>query len=317
MKRASLAGCARQDLAARATVASSCSQAAAARAFSNKISPGGYISAILLSRGKVACRFEELTHDTPRNRLILAALVKARANVNDRDLAYRCGTLMGTLVDAGVSPVRPSRAEISRDRIARNESDDELVVRVAELVLDLKLPSERGGDVKATRLDHDEILLRQIFEKVIAGFFRHELDGREGWIVSSQTQFGWDASDATEGLHSILPKMHADVVLERGSTRRIVLDTKFTGILTRRAHGSEGLKSAHLYQMYSYIRSQAGRGNAAADRAEWILLHPSLETQVDEAVTIQGHRLRFVTIDFACDPESFRHDLMEIVKAPR
>ncbi|TAX38972.1 5-methylcytosine-specific restriction endonuclease system specificity protein McrC [Rhizobium leguminosarum] len=272
---------------------------------------------MLLSRGKVACRFEELTHNTPRNRLILAALVRARTDVEDTELSFRCGSLVTTLLDAGVSPIPPSRSEISRDRIGRNDADDELVVRVAELVLEIKLPSEKAGDVKVTRLDHDERLLRQIFEKAVAEFYRHEFHGRDGWKVSSQTRFGWDAIDATEGLDAILPKMNADVVLQQGVARRLVLDTKFTGILTHRPHGSEGLKSAHLYQLYSYIRSQAGRGDVAADCAEGILLHPSLERHVDEAVTIQGHRLRFVTIDLASEPEKFRRDLIEIVKTRR
>ncbi len=272
---------------------------------------------MLLSRGKVACRFEELTHNTPRNRLILAALVRARTAVEDTELAFRCGSLVTTLLDAGVSPIPPSRSEISRDRFGRNDADDELVVRVAELVLNLVLPSEQAGDVKMTRLDHDERLLRQIFEKAVAEFYRHELHGRDGWKISSQMQFAWEAREATEGLGAILPKMHADVVLQQGIARRLILDTKFTGILTNRAHGSEGLKSAHLYQLYSYIRSQAGRGDVAADCAEGILLHPSLERHVDEAVTIQGHRIRFVTIDLASDPEKFRRGLIDIVKTRR
>ncbi|MGO7446501.1 5-methylcytosine-specific restriction endonuclease system specificity protein McrC [Rhizobium ruizarguesonis] len=272
---------------------------------------------MLLSRGKVACRFEELTHNTPRNRLILAALVRARTGVEDTELAFRCGSLVTTLLDAGVSPSPPSRSEISRDRIGRNDADDELVVRVAELVLDLVLPSEQAGDVKVTRLDHDERLLRQIFEKAVAEFYRHEFHGRDGWRVSSQAQYAWEARDATEGLGAILPRMHADVVLQQGIARRLILDTKFTGILTHRAHGTEGIKSAHLYQLYSYIRSQVGRGDVAADCAEGILLHPSLDRHVDEAVTIQGHRLRFVTIDLASDPEKFRRDLIDIVKTRR
>ncbi|MGG7579734.1 5-methylcytosine-specific restriction endonuclease system specificity protein McrC [Rhizobium sp. Nf11,1] len=272
---------------------------------------------LLLSRGRIACRFEELTTDTPRNRLILAALVRARTAVEDTELAFRCGSLATTLLDAGVSPRPPSRSEFSRERFGGNDADDELVVRVSELVLDLALPSEQAGDVKMTRLDHDERLLRQIFEKAIAEFYRHEFHGRDGWKVSSQTQFAWEARDATDGLGAILPKMHADVVLQQGIARRLILDTKFTGILTDRAHGSEGLKSAHLYQLYSYVRSQAGRGDVAADCAEGILLHPSLERHVDEAVTIQGHRLRFVTIDLASDPEKFRRDLIDIVKTRR
>lgn len=271
----------------------------------------------LLSRGKIACRFEELTHDTARNRLVLAALLRARSSVKDLDLAHQTSCLIRTLVDVGVKPLRPSRSEMSRDRIARNDVDDELVVRVAEIVLELALPSEESGDTKLTRLDHDEKLLRRIFESAVAGFYLQEVDGRDGWKVRRQQQFVWKTSDATEGLSSILPKMHADVVLQKHIARRIVLDTKFTGILTERPHGSEGLKSAHLYQMYSYIRSQVGSDDPCADIAEGILLHPSLNRHLDEAVTIQGHRMRFATIDLAANAEGLRDRLKDIVHVPK
>jgi 5-methylcytosine-specific restriction enzyme subunit McrC len=271
----------------------------------------------LLSRGKISCRFEELTHDTARNRYVLSALMKTRSTVKDRALVDESGRLIRTFVDIGVKPLQPSRSEMSRDRIARNDADDELVLRVAEIVLELMLPSEESGGVKLTRLDHDEKLLRKIFERGVAGFYIHEVHRRDGWKVRRQPQFEWDTSDATEGLPSILPKMQADVVLQKDSARRIILDTKFTGILTPRLDSSEGLKSAHLYQIYSYIRSQAGRSDALADVAEGILLYPSLNRHLDEAVTIQGHRMRFATIDLAASAEEIRNRLREIIHSPR
>jgi 5-methylcytosine-specific restriction enzyme subunit McrC len=41
----------------------------------------------LLSKGIVACRFEEFTFDTPRNRLVRVALDSLAARVDDRLLA--------------------------------------------------------------------------------------------------------------------------------------------------------------------------------------------------------------------------------------
>ena len=49
--------------------------------------------------------------------------------------------------------------------------------------------------------------------------------------------------------------------------------------------------------MYAYLRSQAGDNNPLCDVAEGILLHPAINCGVDETVRIQGHAIRFVTID--------------------
>lgn len=270
----------------------------------------------LLSKGRIACRYEDLTHDTPRNRLVAAALLVAGKKVKAADLARSCLGLAQTLLDAGVTAVRPSRIEMSRERFGRNDAQDEVVVRTAELILEMKLPSENAGDARLNRLDHDEVLLRQIFEKAVAGFYHLELHGREGWKVGRQCVFDWHGTDATTGLHTILPKMHADIVLQKDNARRIVFDTKFTGIITPHFHGSEVLKSAHIYQIYSYIRSQTGMNDPLADKTEGILLHPAVGRNLDEAVTIQGHRIRFVTVDLAAEASVLREQLRAIAVVP-
>ena len=58
----------------------------------------------LLSRGEVYCRFEELTTNTPRNRLVRAALDLLASLVRDRDLARQCRSLAATLgrIDSGL-----------------------------------------------------------------------------------------------------------------------------------------------------------------------------------------------------------------------
>lgn len=275
----------------------------------------GTETGLLLQRGRVMCRYENLTQDTPRNRLVRAALEAMQDRVRDGALATSCGRLAHVLEQAGVSGLRPSRAEVSRDQIARHDGDDPFMVGVAELALDLILPSESAGNEHLTQLDRDELLLRRIFEKAVAGLYRHELHERDGWDVRAQATLRWQAELPTPGLAALLPSMAADIVLTHGPSRRIVIDTKFTSVLTARAYGGVGLKSAHLYQLYAYIRSQAGRGEQAADNAEGILLHPSLDRHIDEAVTIQGHRFRFVTVDLSQPSADLRDALLEIVRS--
>ena len=269
---------------------------------------------LLLQRGQIACRFEELTHDTPRNRLVRAALESMRRRVADQQLASDCARLARELSQAGVSASRPSRGEMSRDQIARHDHDDRVMVQVAELALDLVLPGEAAGTGKLTRLDRDERLLRQIFERAVAGLYRHELHGVNGWRVRSQAKLHWQKGPSTPGLAALLPSMTADVILQHGSSRRIVLDTKFTNIITGRLHGGPGFKNDHIYQLYAYLRSQTGLGDVATDNAEGILLYPALKQHMDETVMIQGHSFRFVTVDLAAPSSKLRSDLLDVVR---
>ena len=45
------------------------------------------------------------------------------------------------------------------------------------------------------------------------------------------------------------------------SGRRIVIDTKFTSIVTAGWYREETLRSGYVYQIYAYLRSQVGRGD--------------------------------------------------------
>lgn len=268
---------------------------------------------MLLRRGRVMCRYEDHTQNTARNRLVRAALEEVSRRVRDAGVANDCRRLAGQLAAVGVGAGRPSPAAVSRDQIARHDSDDRLMVAAARLVLDLVLPSQEAGGTASTRLQRDEVLLRKIFEKAVAGLYRHELHGRDGWRISAQKSLRWKVEQATAGMSNRLPTMAVDILLERGS-RRMVVDTKFTNALKPRRHGGVGFDSGHIYQLYAYLRSQAGAGDDMADTAEGILLYPAVDEVMDESVTLQGHRLRFVTVDLSLPTNEVRRSLLDVVR---
>jgi 5-methylcytosine-specific restriction enzyme subunit McrC len=69
----------------------------------------------LLSRGRVACKFDELTIDTPRNRFVRAAL-EAISRIVQHELAHRCRKRASDMKAMGVSGNLPTRAQMSADR---------------------------------------------------------------------------------------------------------------------------------------------------------------------------------------------------------
>jgi 5-methylcytosine-specific restriction enzyme subunit McrC len=94
------------------------------------------------------------------------------------------------------------------------------------------------------------------------------------------------------------------------SGRRIVIDTKFAAILVKGWYREETLASRYLYQMYAYLHSQVGRGDTLADHASGLLLHPAIGETVDETVIIQGHSLRFATVDLTESAAQIRERLL-------
>jgi 5-methylcytosine-specific restriction enzyme subunit McrC len=67
----------------------------------------------------------------------------------------------------------------------------------------------------------------------------------------------------------------------------------------------------------SLTQDLSGDADSAWNRATGILLHPAIGSDIDEAVTLQGHQIRFVTVDLSETPEVIRRTLREIVLRPR
>ncbi len=266
-----------------------------------------------MSKGEIFCRYEELTADTPRNRLVRAALELMGRLVRDADLSRRCRALAAILARSGVNGLRPSRAELATDQIGRNDAADTRLVALARLAFDLALPTEEAGLSPLVAAEREEVWVRHLFEKAVLGFACVELVPSR-WRVSGGTSLRWQTSDPSPGLSAILPQMRTDIVLDSPAPiRRLVVDTKFTSILKPGHYGKEGLKSEYLYQMYAYLRSQEGM-DVPWDTAAGMLLHPAVGLSLREGVTIQRHRLLFATVDLAAPAMNIREELKMVLQ---
>lgn len=263
----------------------------------------------LLQQGKVACRYEQLTTDTPRNRYVRGALEAIARVVRTRTLARRCGGLARALRNLGVSGLVPPSRQADSARFGRHDSDDRLMVAAAHLAFDLALPTETMGEHLLALADRDSRWLRKLFERAVFGFYKVVLS-RDDWAVSHGRVLRWPLHARTPGLDAILPGMETDIELvHRRSRRKIVIDTKFTSIL-KPAQFRDTVRSNYLYQIYAYLRSQV---DLEPRPAEGVLLHPTVDEPVDEAAIIQGHVVRFATVNLAGQPEAMRADLLRIV----
>lgn len=277
----------------------------------------------LLRQGKIACSFEELTTDTPRNRLVKAALKKLNRSVRDEWLSSRCRNLSAVLARAGVSDETSAGIRSRRLRGAcassRPNSEDRKMLAAAELALWLSLPTEDPGRAHLPAPDRDERWARYLFEAAVGGFYGTVL-GPRGWSVNQGRCLRWplEASTMTPGIAAIMPGMKTDIVLEsppaiaNGRRHRTVIDTKFTSILKPGHRRSLTLNSGHIYQMYAYLRSQEHDDDLSSLDSSGLLLHPSVGTDVDESVVIQGHAMRFATVDLAAEGITIRERLIEL-----
>lgn len=267
----------------------------------------------LIKKGKVTCRFEELTVNTARSRFVRAALDMLARIVQRKELASQCRTLSLIFGSMGVSGEKPSVTEISVDQFGRHDAQDRKMVAAAHLAFDLVIPTEQSGKNHLFEPARNIYWFRKLYEKSMAGFYDVVLP-KPKWHVEAGKVMGWQIERQTSGIDEILPSMRTDIILEnRIEQRRIVIDTKFNSILTKGWYRPKTLRSGYLYQIYAYLRSQEASENPLNDTASGLLLHPSVNNMINESVMIQGHEIRFATIDLSADAKEIRSQLLEVI----
>ncbi len=267
-------------------------------------------SRMLLELGKVACTYDDLCVNTPRNRSVRAALLKLAKITRNRILGTKCASLASRLWEAGVTGDSPGRRALSLETFGHHDATDRRMVCLARLAFDLVLPTEERGLHLLASPEREERWLRRLFEKAVGGFFTYSLD-RCVWSVRTGERLKWPLARKTVSIDEILPSMQTDVILENRSEEiLIIIDMKFTEIVHPGWHRANSLKSGYLYQIYTYLRSQEKTDDAISCSSTGVLLHPAIGENYDESIELQGHTLRFLTVDLAASAQEIRERLL-------
>ncbi len=265
----------------------------------------------LLEKGKICCRFDELSVDRPRNRYIRAALAQLCRLEIKTELKQRCKKLILNLEALGVSKLKPHNYSSRSERFGLHDVMDQIMVVAADLAFSLALPTEFEGHFHLPTPNTQKLWwLRNLFEKAIAGFYTVTLNKHE-WQVSAGTHFYWQKSAQSDLIDAILPIMKTDIIIDHHpSNKRLIIDTKFTSVTTAGRYREHSLRSGYIYQIYAYLRSQEDPENATTTQSIGMLLHPTVDGEVIEMVVIQGHPIWFCTVDLGETAQNIRDRLL-------
>ncbi|MDV7101997.1 5-methylcytosine-specific restriction endonuclease system specificity protein McrC [Gordonia amicalis] len=266
-------------------------------------------SKMLLAQGRVACRFDELSVDNLRNRVLRTALVLAARHVGDLTLERRARGLAEILTQYGVSSRLVTQREAAQLTLGRNEQDDVEAIDAARLLIQMAIPAEDVGKQTGRDPEREAARIRALYETAVRGFYRAALPA-EWTVAPGEVHHHWPVNDASDGLAAVLPIMKTDTLLESAS-RRIIVETKFADALKPNQFGAAKLARAHIFQLYAYVQSQHGKDDLSTT-AEGVLLYPVVGQHLDESATIQGHRYRFLTVDLGGSASAIRETLLSV-----
>ena len=93
--------------------------------------------------------------------------------------------------------------------------------------------------------------MERLYEKFILEYYcAHHPHFR-----ATPAQVKWDLDDDNdERALMFLPTMQTDITL-RGDVRTLIIDAKYCGRIMLEHHNSESVRSAHPYQIYTYVKN--------------------------------------------------------------
>ncbi|MDM8544716.1 hypothetical protein QUF90_26885 [Desulfococcaceae bacterium HSG9] len=263
-------------------------------------------------QGRICSRYQLYLKNVLKNQIIRSTLARMIQSGDFGTKKKKAKELKNTLrcisqemKDIDIIELKP--AEIRREQLKQNDMDYSFMLSICYLLYLHFMPRENKGDHSLLKINRDELVLYAIYEKFVAEFYKYHLIK---WNVNPQPTIYWPSEYKSD----YLPVMKPDLILEHKETKQIViLDTKYTkSSIVQGQWGNYTFNRDHLFQIYAYLRSQENR-TEHYEKSTGLLLYPTVNKQLPQKIDIQGHEIRWETINLAQTWDIIESDLLALV----
>ena len=287
-------------------------ETSAIRGVRGKINFGESLKRNLFNKGQAFCQYFNYDMNVPKNQIIRTTLMKMTRLGNfgpDAEKGEKIRQNLRILVRAmdGIDFVELNHNLIERQQFGRNDRDYRIMLSICKLFLQKQLPADTYGQTNIRDLDRDSIVFHDLFELFVANFYKYHL---VNWEVHPQKHIYWHEISPNE----FLPIMKPDIFFKEKHTNRVVyLDTKFTSQTTRNQWGGQIYHSSHLYQIYTYVKSQENHLTYHPE-VSGVLMYPSIRRdEPSQVIELSTHKIKVASIDLTMKWESIEKQLLSVV----
>lgn len=262
----------------------------------------------LTLRGQLAYRFDDLTTDTPSNRVLKTAM---RLLLRESSVAPEVRTRLRRHVAwlAEVQDLSLRDATRAYAEPPRHERTYAEALWLARLVLERFLPDEAGGGRGRSRATRSRERLPAIFEGFVRGAARYFVGSAA--TVRART-LDWSVAEATPSGLALLPGMRTDACLDWRDGTNTIIECKFneSPLVVQRFGADERLRAGHLYQLVAYLHEASRR----APSTNGVLVYAANGVVFDETMVLQGFPLRIVSLDLFASWHELRSQLEDVTR---
>ena len=258
--------------------------------------------------GRMICEFDELSHDTPANRILCAVskrLLRATSLTNDNRHALRaaCGLLPAT------REITVADSSFRRIQLHRNTRNYRIALSICRLIHQSFLPEENDGARRFRDILRDETVMHRLFESFVRNFATRHCVGAK----VSQMPIQWQSSECSEQAAALLPWMFTDVTIAWPG-RKLILDCKYYQEALVQRDGRTKFHSGNLYQLNAYLTNKATA--QGWENVEGMLLYPTNGHSFDHTFKLHGrHQVRVSTLDLQNRWPEIEAELLDLLSS--
>jgi len=261
-----------------------------------------------LDRQRTICRYDEFSPDVLLNQILVSTL-RQLLYIKDLDRRLKEEIRYLLLMFPEIKQIEISKSHFLRIRLNRNNRFYAFVLNVCELIHDSLLPSEKDGSRYFFDFTRDEVKMYRLFESFVFNFYRIEFNNI---FKVRRESISWQFSFEEERHAEYIPGMLTDITLEN-ETQKVIIDTKYYQETLATHFERKKVRSANLYQLFSYLLNQETDAERHKNAAG-ILLYPTTEEELNLRYKYNSHPFFIRTINLNMQWESIDKRLRDIIK---
>ena len=261
----------------------------------------------LLFKQRTICSFDDFSANIISNRILVSTIYRlTRTKGLDKQLKNELISLLRMLSD--IDQIDITNSLFKQVRLNRNNRFYGFVMNVCQIIFESTLPSEENGKYKFSDFTRDDNKMNQLFEAFIRNFYKIE---QHKYKTVKKETIKWQFDTDNES-YQYLPQMETDITLENDS-EKIIIDAKFYRETMTVNYDKERIKSANLYQLFSYLLNQQD-GSLKTQNAKGILLYPTIETDYNLNFKYYDHNIQIRTVNLNSNWRKISSRLKEIIE---
>ena len=269
-----------------------------------KIDINGTISNRMRNKQQIVCNYDELSENNIYNRILLTtATTLIKHSDVKKEKKSKLKQLM--LFFQNVQSIDLHAIRWNALRFDRNNKNYRMLLYLCYFIINEWLMTTEEGKFKMRGFSDDH--MERLFEKFILEYYRRHHPETK----AKAAQIAWNiVEEATDT--SVLPIMKTDVFLSIGQ-RTLIIDTKYYTNIMRQYYGKEKLRTAHLYQINTYVTQY---DKAHQYNVDGMLLYAKTKEDIidDTQVVLQdGYRLYVRSLDLNNDFDTIKKRLESFV----